>query len=71
MNDGIDGPNFEESEYERFYEIDDGERLDTNSYYPQYIEQDFEPNLKENTQLRYTHERDNVEDDDYFKQDEG
>ena len=71
INDGIDGPNFEKSKYERFYGIDDGERLDTNSYYPQYIEQDFEPNLKENTQLRYTHERDNGEDDDYFKQNEG
>ena len=66
------GPNFEEeSEYERLFGIDDGERLDTNSYYPQYIEQDFEPNLEENTQLRYTYERDNGEDDDYLKQDEG
>ena len=27
--------------------------------------------LEENTQLRYTYERDNGEDDDYFKQDEG
>ena len=66
------GPNFEEeSVYEKFYGEDDGERLDANP--DQYIEQDFEPNLEEDTQLRYNYEQaqDNCEDDDYFKQDAG
>ena len=63
------GPNFEEeSEYERFYGIDDRELLVANP--DQYIEQDDEPNLEEDTPLRYNYEQaqDHCEDDDYFEQ---
>ena len=65
------GPNFEEeSEYGRCYGKDDGERFDTNP--DQYIEQEFEPNLEEDTPFRYNYEqaRDNRVDN-YFNQEAG